>query len=101
MIPHVANSLGLSAQSYYNIATNVNRMTNMSAEQREEIIEKAKKNLSARLSSPLQELRDELMMDRITLNRAGIDYSNPPSGDNFFITAILDYVLRNPTCIKS
>ena len=95
-IPKLVSDLGMNFQDYENIAKNIKRMSLISSEARQRILDRANKNLSAELRKKAFPLIEQMAYDRQVFKIAGLKYSNgPPEGKGLFVTAIADYLLKN------
>ena len=90
-----ALELGIDFEDCVKIAQNIRRMRLLLPEQRQRILERADKELPREIISKANELVRYLANDRKIYEIAEIPYHRgPPEGQNLFITAVADYLLR-------
>lgn len=94
-IPVSASELGIGFEGYNELARNISRMISIIPEQRQKILERADKELPGNIISKANGLVMDLANDRKVYEIAGLPYHRgPPEGQNLFITAVADYLLR-------
>jgi len=95
-IPLSAFKLGIDFQGYKELAENIHRMSLISRDKRQGILEIADKELSRKVQGCIFDLQYDMASDREVYKIAGLNYANgPPEGEKLFITAIADYLLRH------
>lgn len=95
-IPKLAIDLGMDFKDYVNIAKNIKKMSLIPLEARQGILDRANLELSSELLSSANSLREQMAYDRQVYKIAKLSYAQgPPKGEGLFVTAIVDYLLRN------
>lgn len=90
-----ALELGIDFEDYIKIAQNIRKMRLLLPKQRQRILERADKEFPREIISKANSLMRELAYDRNVYEIAEIPYHRgPPEGQNLFITAVADYLLR-------
>ena len=96
-IPVLAIELGFNYESYKELARNIKKIKNLSLESRQNILDRANKELSAKLRTKAHPLIESMAYDRELYKIAELSYSKgPPEGKGLFVTALADYLLKHP-----
>ena len=95
-IPLSALKLRIDFQGYRKLSENIHRMSLISKNERQKILEIADKELSSKVQSCAFDLQYDMADDREVYKIAGLSYANgPPEREKLFITAIADYLLKH------
>jgi len=102
LIPVSAVKLGIDIEGYEKLAQNIERMKSLDRGQRQEILEKAQRDLP-NIDDEVRTLLNYLYHDREVYKIANLPYwKGPPAEkERFFITGVADYLLRNKEIISS
>lgn len=95
-IPLSALKLRIDFQGYRELSENIHRVSLISKDERQRILEIADKELSSKVQSCVFDLQYDMAYDKEVYKIAGLNYGGgPPKGEKLFITAIADYLLKH------
>lgn len=95
-IPKVALELGIRFREYEELARNIKNIDKLSQKERDNLVERANKELDSETLTKCKRLIEYMEYDRKVYLIAGLKYHNgPPEGKNLFSSAVVDYILRN------
>ncbi len=100
-IPLSAFELEIDENGYNEISRNIAWVQNLTQMQRQNILERANKELPIDIESRVRKLIIDMANDRAVYKVAELKYhKGPPEGQGLFITALADYLLREKSSMN-